>query len=68
MEEQENLSNVLEINHQLPRAEGGNIGSQPECTPLVTEHRRPKVLSERLLGEGYVNLLHSPQSSSVSSQ
>ena len=29
MEEQENLSNVLEINHQLPRAEGGNIGRQP---------------------------------------
>ena len=35
----------------MPRSEEGNVGSQPACTSLVTEHSRLKILSGELLRE-----------------
>lgn len=54
-EEQGNLNkNVLETDHQMPRAEEGNIGNQSECTSLVREHSRQKISSDAFIVErGY---------------
>lgn len=43
---------MLQIDHQMPTAEEGNIDNQTECTSLVREHSRQKILSDAFVVDG----------------
>lgn len=48
-----------EINHQMPRAEESNIGSQPECTSLVNRTQQASDPRQWAVEEGVIQKLKS---------